>query len=1208
MTETVPPYIPRLKSLELHGYKTFASKTPFEFPGIITAIVGPNGSGKSNIADSLRWVLGEQSYSLLRGRKTEDMIFGGSEQRPRAGMASATIMFDNTDGWLPIDFSEVAVTRRAYRDGQNEYLLNGQRVRLKEISELLAQSGLAERTYTIIGQGLVDAALSLKPEERRRFFEEAAGIGLYRSRREESINRLETTRRNLDRVQDILAELEPRLQSLEKQARRAIEYERIKADLRVLLRDWYGYHWHKIQIDLAHAREVNHAQEERQAQTRQRLDEVEGKLDIQRQAVLTNRSRLNELHTQSAELHSQREKVNRELAVMDERQRANQDLMVSLRGDLGRLEEERKGLDEKSQSLQAELAHLKQELADSQEQSATAQAAFRARMQEREKIEGALRDNRRNLLNIETRQVQLRAHLTELTGRAQTLETTIQNLHSGLMREVQALADARTRLEEATGRRVQHEQERRALETKITEHRQSIQAGETQRRQALDARAGLDAERTRFKAQLDVLEQADRSFSGLNQGARYLLQASNQGKLGGKIQALSGFMHVPAQYETAIAAVLGEYLDGIILENPQQVEEVLKLLEQGEKGRAVLFSNPNPEPEAESGILKDEDFVGVAADLLEVPEELQSLAQKLLGKTWVVRTRAAAQRLVIGLPENTRLVTLKGEVFYPGGVVLAGQDGKAGIIGRPRQKKELNERLAELALKIAEALKSIAAIEGLLEKNRETGQQFEKHLRQVSQDLGAANQQVQQANLTVEQSRQRHEWQRSQIDNNETQLKKTEGEISELQQEITNLDEKVKRLNEEIRAQNRVLSGLPVDELQAQMAHWSTGAAVADRAVKEAQRRFDEHQRVISTNQQRLVTYQERLAGLQTTFVELDGLITTLQASESEIQQKIELLQREIDPVEADLLKLEDQYTVSQSEQTAAQQAALVADRYVTQSQLEMGRVQDSMNSLRRRIEDDFGLVAFEYNADVTGQTPLPLDGMVEQLPMLTEISSDIEDQINRQRAQMRRMGAINPEAHKEFLEVKERFEFMTQQVEDLRKADADLREVIAELDDLMRTEFRKTFNAVAAEFKIMFTRLFGGGTAKLVLVDDDNPTETGIDIEARLPGRREQGLSLLSGGERSLTAVALIFSLLKISPTPFCVMDEVDAMLDESNVGRFCELLKELSLKTQFIVITHNRNTVQAADVIYGVTMGRDSASQVISLRLDEVSEEMVR
>ncbi len=296
---------PRLKSLELHGYKTFASRTLFEFTGDITAIVGPNGSGKSNIADSLRWVLGEQSYSLLRGRKTEDMIFAGSEMRPRAGMASATITFYNEDGWLPIDFNEVSITRRAYRDGQNEYLLNGQKVRLKEISELLGRSGLAERTYTIIGQGLVDAALSLKPEERRRFFEEAAGIGLYRARREEALNRLDATRRNLERVQDILAELEPRLGSLEKQARRAMEYDRIRADLRLLLRDWYGFHWRRVQQEVVHCSEMVRAQEARLERARERHSEVEVQLDDLRGKLQALRGDLNTWHTAAAALHTQ---------------------------------------------------------------------------------------------------------------------------------------------------------------------------------------------------------------------------------------------------------------------------------------------------------------------------------------------------------------------------------------------------------------------------------------------------------------------------------------------------------------------------------------------------------------------------------------------------------------------------------------------------------------------------------------------------------------------------------------------------------------------------------------------------------------------------------------------------------------------------------------------------------------------------------------
>ncbi len=331
---------PRLKSLELHGYKTFASQVIFEFPGIITAIVGPNGSGKSNIADSLRWVLGEQAFSLLRGRKTEDMIFSGSDQRSRAGMASATITFNNEDGWLPIDYSEVSITRRAYRDGQNEYLLNGQKVRLKEISELLALSGLAERTYTIIGQGLVDAALSLKPEERRRFFEEAAGIGLYRSRREESLNRLEATRRNMVRVQDIVTELEPRLVSLERQARRALEYEQIKNDLRVLLRDWYGYHWNLTQKSVRHDHDILRGCEANLAKNRDALNDFDIVLNQKKQALTDIRRQLSYWHNQLAGLHTRQETLLREVAVKQERKRSLIERELALQNDLANREEE----------------------------------------------------------------------------------------------------------------------------------------------------------------------------------------------------------------------------------------------------------------------------------------------------------------------------------------------------------------------------------------------------------------------------------------------------------------------------------------------------------------------------------------------------------------------------------------------------------------------------------------------------------------------------------------------------------------------------------------------------------------------------------------------------------------------------------------------------------------------------------------------------
>jgi chromosome segregation protein len=372
---------------------------------------------------------------------------------------------------------------------------------------------------------------------------------------------------------------------------------------------------------------------------------------------------------------------------------------------------------------------------------------------------------------------------------------------------------------------------------------------------------------------------------------------------------------------------------------------------------------------------------------------------------------------------------------------------------------------------------------------------------------------------------------------------------------------------------------------------------VTTRALADAEHRLKDIQTILLKNGEQQQSLHQRIDQTQQELGTEEEQKKAVRASEAEVNEKIDQVQQLIEPAEADLQSQENDYSRLQEDMTAAQQATSVAERYNTQAQLEVTRQREAIASLQRRIEEDFGLVSFEYATELSGANPLPFDGMVEQLPVLKEISPEIEENINRQRSQLRRMGAVNPEALTEYNDVKERYDFLTNQVEDLRKADSDLRQVIAELDELMKREFKKTFDAVSIEFKQMFTRLFGGGSAHLEMTDGDNPTETGIDIEARLPGRREQGLSLLSGGERSLTAVALIFALLKVSPTPFCVMDEVDAMLDEANVGRFRDLLMELSEKTQFIVITHNRNTVQAADVVYGITMGHDSASQVVSL-----------
>lgn len=1200
--------MPLLKALELQGYKTFASRTMFEFPGMVTAVVGPNGSGKSNIADALRWVLGEQSYSLLRGRKTEDMIFSGSELRPRAGMAQATVIFDNETGWLPIDYSEVSISRRAYRDGQNEYLLNGQRVRLKEITELLAQSGLAERTYTIIGQGLVDAALSLKPEERRRFFEEAAGIGLYRSRREEALNRLDTTRRNLERVLDILSELEPRMRSLEKQARRAMEYEQIRADLRLLLRDWYGYHWHRTQREMLRAREVVRVQDERLAQARERMSSVDARGSALRAKVHEVRNRLNELHARSAEVHSRWEKISRDLAVMDERRRALDEQLQTLQNEQARLEDEHRAREERLQDLSGESERLTAELGEARERTAEARKRLEARLNERNAAESRLRDLRRDQTARETRLVQLKAHQSELAHRVETLRASRETLAQSTAREVEEAKRLEEVLAQWARNRESADSAVKSAEEALRTKRLEITALDELRRKTQDERSRLDAEKARLTAQVEVLEQAERSLSGLAAGARFLLQEARQGRLKGAFRAFGSQLIVPAEFEGAIGAALGETFDSVLLERGADLDGALAALAAGEKGRAVLLPLDLVREDSLTGLDEAEGVIGRAADLVQSSSESAPAVEFLLGGVWVARDRSAARNAAARLPRGGRVVTLQGEVFHASGMITAGRDQRAAAVGQARRRKELAEALEAATQKVADIQNRLKNDEATLAKARGEEKELDQAARQAAQQAQRAAEGYRQASLQAEQARQRREFQARQTAAADKQIENAQTELRQTEKDLAEATKQASQAADQVREAVRALSALPADELQAEVQHWNTAHAVAARAVQEAERRRAEQQEILKSGEARIAANRNRQAEIELAGEDMEARKGQLNAEELAASAQIETLQNEIEPAETELNSLEQDSAETQEVLAAAQQNVSVADRHASQAQLEFSKLREALDSLRRKVEDDFGLVAFEYNPEVSGPTPLPLEGMVEQLPRLVEIPSDLEDNISRQRSLLRRMGPINPEVQAEYRSVKERFEFLTAQTADLKKADSDLREVIAELDELMKREFRKTFDAVAAEFHVLFTRLFGGGSARLILNDNEDPSQLGIDIEARLPGRRDQGLSLLSGGERSLTAAALIFSLIKVSPTPFCVMDEVDAMLDEANVGRFRDLLDELGEKTQFILITHNRNTVQAADVIYGVTMGRDSASQVISLRLDELSDEMVK
>ncbi len=1187
----------RLKHLELHGYKSFANKTDFYFGAGVSAIVGPNGSGKSNVVDAVRWVLGEQSYSLLRGKKTEDMIFAGSDLRPRAGMAQVTLTFDNSDGWLPIDFTEVAIGRRAYRDGENEYLLNGQRVRLRDLSELLAKCGLSERTYTIIGQGLIDTALSLKAEERRALFEEAAGIGLYRRKREDALKKLENTQRNLDRVLDILAEIKPRLRSLERQAQRAHDYNQVKDDLHAVLKLWYGYHWHRAVEELERARlsADDTASTLAGLQTQQEsYDQAMGDL---RGRIAARRAQSNTWRGEADRLRTESESLARELAVADERLRSLAAQREAVLAELPPLEAQAAEQTERLAAAQTEVTRLTAEAEEAKQQAAHAQAALTQRESYRAELRQREADARQRLVKLDLEFNTLSARRAQLLERQERLAALRAEQHTLLAQLQTAETEARARVKEAGAHLASQHLSRVGAETLVSAQSDAIRTAEVEQLAAAERAAAARAEVERLRARQEVLDQARADLIGFTSGARALL-AQNFPARG----VLAELLHVPADLETAISAALGVYLEALVIDHPAEAMAALDALGEA-NGRAVLLplqrlaESERPEPLAAP---RDPDCLGVAARLLAVDDHWRPLVDRLLGQTVIARNREAALRLLNQLPITASVVTLNGEVFQAAGPIMGGKDAAPSMLQQARERRDLSSDIeaaqAHIAQREAEQEQAVRAVEATREK-----------LTQLQASLRAAQDNERRATIArdsaaLEAERAAHEVQlrREQLAALEKEADEIASAISSVQAGLAELDAPQHKAANEAQAASLALSEFTLEDLSVLLARWQTAAAVAARAVQYAQTRAAELERALA-NAEALVA--DRRTKIEKLADEAKGVILSVAQSrqrQSALEAQSAANAQTLAPAVAQLAELEAEQAKLETGDTEARAALHAAERQNAAAQLESTRKKEELENLRRRVEEDFGLVEFDYGESVTGPTPLPMYPIVEKLERVAALPEGLEDQLNRKRGQLRRMGAINPDAEREFLEVQERHDFLTTQVTDLEQAKAQLHEVITEMDLLMEREFRKTFDAVATEFKEIFSRLFGGGTARLVLTDPEHLTTSGVDIQCRLPGKRTQTLAMLSGGERSLTACALVFALLKVSPTPFVVLDEVDAMLDEANVGRYRDMLEELSQTTQFIVVTHNRNTVQVAETVYGISMGADTASQMMGLKLD--------
>lgn len=1175
----------RIKRLSLQGYKTFATKTEFIFDDGITAIVGPNGSGKSNIADALRWVLGEQSYSTLRGKRTTDMIFAGSQSRPRAGMAQAILTLDNSEGWLPIDYTEVEIGRRAYRSGENEYILNGQKVRLKDVTDLLATSGLAERTYTIIGQGLVDRALSLRAEERRALFEEAAGINHYKSRRAETLRRLQETQRNLQRVHDILAEIRPRLNSLRRQATRAMNYEQVSADLNNLLRIWYGYKWEIAKKELRKARDTAVATEKTWQASRTKLRVRQENADDLRRRIYRIEQQLSETQTQRDDVRDQLETVRREAAILKERRNALTRQVEDIEQEIPTLEAQVQAAQAELNAATSDMEAAQQNLSASQTQLTQFKQGFAAQQAEINKWQQTIQQTEKEQRLTQNRVAQAQGQLNQLKerleerkkGQEAATDDELVKVQKDVDQFTAVLQSSQTKATELQQTRNEAREKRESLINELKKLRRNNREQENQLNNKRN-------ETARVEARVDMLGQLRLKEVEISDGRQLLGN-------------LASFITVPEAYRTALDAALSNKLATLVLQDEKGLWALIEQQEGNTAVAALALGHIQPfEPVATP---TDTAVIGWANQLVKIEDnQFTDVVNLLLGRILIVETDKAAFALAQTLPAGCTAVSQDGFLAHAGGLIEAGQAGQSSALAREEEWRQAQTQLDALKTELTEWETAVAAQQTVIREKQNEVDTLQTEEQRLGRILNEARQRVSQAQRDLDRQNQQQTYLQRQQEAQSQEIERLQSRISEVENTIATDEEKLVALDASYQQADTQLKSLPVAEAQQQQENLQQAIQATKTIVAGRQAVVDSRRATLNQFSGQLHRQKERLTRLREEQARLS--VEAKEEARAKLQAELEACDTRLGPLRTRLTEARTEMAEFEEATAVAQKETHDAETIYTQTKIAFSQHKTEIENLQERIKADLGIVALHYDDDQTGPTPLPMSD-VQELPVVEELPEEIEETIQNYRGQMQRMGAINPDAPEEYEETQDRFDFMTEQIEDLNQTEEQLRAVIAELDELTSKAFVETVERVNSVFGNTFTQLFGGGAARLVLTDPDDLTISGVDIIARLPNRREQALGLLSGGERSLTAVALIFSLLKVSPTPFCVMDEVDAALDEANINRFRDLVRELSIATQFIVITHNRGTVQAAQTIYGISMGTDSASQAISIKPED-------
>lgn len=1179
-----------LKSIEVQGFKSFANKITFEFHNGITGIVGPNGSGKSNVGDAVRWVLGEQSAKQLRGGNMQDVIFSGTETRKPLGFAYVAITLDNSDHKLPIDYQEVTIARRLYRSGESEYLLNGTSCRLKDVNELFYDTGIGKEGYSIIGQGQIDKILSGKPEERRELFDEAAGIVKFKRRKNTAIKKLEEEQQNLTRVNDILSELTRQLAPLEKQAETAKVYLKKKEALKQLDIQMFL-------VEMARIREQLKAVEEKYEIAQSDLEEtcksfdvtkteyenLEKELEILETEIQKSREQSTQKTLEKQNLENQIHLLQEQIHSAKQNETQYQERAVALDADIDKRKKEEQGyLEEQSQ--------LEEKAAEFSRVQSQAQEAFKAIAIEIHNLEEAIESGKNEIIEILNQRASIK-------GKLQRYDTMMEQISIRKVALNQRNLTLRSEVAQLDASEEQYKTQKQEIEETIEKLIRQGNRCEDQikKYQAEISRATqqLENEKTAYHreaSRLESLKNITERYDGYGNSIRRVMEQKKN--VSGIKGVVADLLKVEKNYETAIETALGGSIQNIVTDNENTAKGMIEFLKKNKYGRATflpLTSMKNKKTFNNPAALKEPGVIGVASDLVQVEAEYEGLANYLLGRTLVVDHIDHGIAIAKKYQYTIRMVTIEGESLNPGGSLTGGAfKNNSNLLGRRREIDELHENVEKLKL-------NIEKLQAALEEYRNKRNHFRDEAGRIQESL-----------------------QEQYIQENTVQMNLNS--MSDKRAEIKQGYENLKRENAELEKQTKEIEENS-QSIQLEMEASASQESALEKSINEKQEELESRKKQETDISKELEKSQLEGAGITSRkgFIqenlrrikeELESLTNQKEALFAGMEEgKEEALKKETEIVK---IRQEIELAAKEEEEDREKlQEALLKKEKMTQEHKAFFSKRDELSARMNLLDkESYRLLGQKEKLEENQETQvnymweeyeITYSQALIDMPDELQERAEIKSAISNMRSEIRQLGNVNVNAIEEYKELSERHTFMKTQHDDLVQAEETLQGIINELDTGMRRQFEEKFGQIRIEFDKAFKELFGGGKGTLELDEEEDILEAGIRIISQPPGKKLQNMMQLSGGEKALTAIALLFAIQNLKPSPFCLLDEIEAALDDSNVTRYAKYLHKLTKNTQFIIITHRRGTMAAADRLYGITMQEKGVSTLVSVDLIE-------